>query len=269
MKKHNNNIDSTSSSSSHGHALSASGFSFNATSTSSDEWLIDSGASYHMAKDKAISSSLNECNTKKIFVGDDRSLSVVGSRTIQVDNGHFNDVLCVPSLSCNLLSIYQITHSGEGKTVVFSPHQVVIKDLKDPQHVLATGIDDDITRLYKFDNFGSSSFPSFFVSHSDDLSKRWHERFGHLNYRSLQQLCNQQMVTGLPLVSCRDGVCAGCVLGKHHRDSFDKRASWHASTPLQLVHSDLRGPLSSPFSGCKYFLTFIDEFSRPVLPEPD
>jgi hypothetical protein len=101
MKKHNINIDSYSStsSSSHGHALSSSSFSFNATSTSSfDEWLIDSRASYHMAKDKAIFSSLNECNTKKIFVGDDRSLSVVGSGTIQV----------------------------------------VIKDLKDPKHVLAT-----------------------------------------------------------------------------------------------------------------------------------
>jgi hypothetical protein len=87
--------------------------------------------------------------------------------------------------------------------------------------------------------------------------------FGHLNYHSLQQLCNQQMVTGLPLVSCRDGVCVSCVLNKHHQDNFDKRASWHASTPLQLVHSDLCGPLSSPsFSGCKYFLTFIDDFSR-------
>jgi hypothetical protein len=100
MQKHNINIDSTSSS--HGHALFASGFSFNSISTttsSSDEWLIDSGASYHMDNDKAIFSALNECNTKKIFVGDDRSLSVVGSGTVQVDNCHFNDVLCVPSLS--------------------------------------------------------------------------------------------------------------------------------------------------------------------------
>jgi transposase InsO family protein len=70
------------------------------------------------------------------------------------------------------------------------------------------------------------------------------------------------MVTGLPPVSCRDGVYAGCVLDKHHRDSFDKHASWHASSPLQLVHSDLCGPLSYPFSECNYFLTFIDNFSR-------
>jgi hypothetical protein len=106
MKKHNINIDS---SSSHGHAHFASGFSFNATSTSSfDEWLIDFGASYHMAKDKAIFFALNECNTKKIFVGDDRFLGVVGSGTVQVDNGYFHDVLCVSSLSYNLLSVYQI-----------------------------------------------------------------------------------------------------------------------------------------------------------------
>jgi hypothetical protein len=234
MKKHNINIDSTSSSS-HGHALSTSGFSFNTTSTStstSNEWLIDSGASYHMANDIDMFSSLDECDTKKIFVGDDRSLSVEGFGTIQVEISHFNDVLCVPSHSCNLLSLYQITHLGEGKTVEFSPHQVVIKDLKYPKHVLATGIAHDITRLYKFDNFGSSSFSSVFVAHSDDLRKLWHEQFGHLNYRSLQKLCNQQMVTSLPPVSCRDGVCADCVLDKHHRDIFDKRASRHAPGPL-------------------------------------
>ena len=69
--------------------------------------------------------------------------------------------------------------------------------------------------------------------------KLWHERFGHLNYRSLQQLCKDNMVIGIPMVSCKDGVCFGCVLEKHHRDSFDKRASWHASVPLELVHIDL------------------------------
>jgi hypothetical protein len=71
------------------------------------------------------------------------------------------------------------------------------------------------------------------------------------------------MVTSLPPVSGRDGVCAGFVLSKHHWDSFDKHASWHASGPLQLVHSDFCSPLSSPsFSRCKYFLTFIDDFSK-------
>ena len=58
-------------------------------------------------------------------------------------------------------------------------------------------------------------------------------------------------------------VCSSCVLEKHHRDSFDKHASWHASVPLELVHNDLCGPLPfASFSSFKYFLTFIDDYSR-------
>ena len=71
------------------------------------------------------------------------------------------------------------------------------------------------------------------------------------------------MVIGIPMVSCKDGVCSGYVLEKHHQDSFDKCAFWHASVPLELVHSDLCGPLpSASFSGFKYFLTFNDDYSR-------
>ena len=102
-------------------------------------------------------SSLNDCNTKNIYVGDDRSLSVVGTGTVHIENGQFNDVLCVPTLSCNLLFVYQITHSGEGKIIEFSHHDVVIKDIRDPRHILATDIADDSTRLYKFNKFWSST----------------------------------------------------------------------------------------------------------------
>jgi hypothetical protein len=91
-----------------------------------------------MDKDKVIFSSLNECNTKQIFIGDDKSLTIIQFGIVHVDNGHFDDVLCVPSLSFNLISVYQIIHLDVGKIVEFSPHQVVIKDLKDPKHVLAT-----------------------------------------------------------------------------------------------------------------------------------
>jgi len=156
------------------------GYALNIFSSShSHEWLIDSTASYHMSKNKAMFPSLNDCNTKNIYVGDDRSLSVVGIGTIHLNNGQFNDVLCVPTLSCNLLSIFQITHSGEGKIVEFSYHDVVIKDLRDPRQILATSITDDSTRLYMFNNFGSSTLPSIFVSHNDEMSKLWHEQPGH------------------------------------------------------------------------------------------
>lgn len=194
MKKHNIHLEHSSTSTSSlgitlsvcGCQASLSGYALNVSSSShSHEWLIDSGAYYHMAKNKAMFSSLNDCNTKNIYVGDDRSLSVVGTGTVHLDNGQFNDVLCVPTLSYNLLSVYKITHSNEGKIIEFSPHNVVIKDLRDLRQILATAIADDYTRLYKFNNFGSSNLPSVFVAQNDEVSKIWHERFGHLNYRSL------------------------------------------------------------------------------------
>ena len=71
------------------------------------------------------------------------------------------------------------------------------------------------------------------------------------------------MVTCLPMVSCKDGVCSRCVLEKHYQDNFAKYTSWHALTPLQLVHGDICGPLPiSSFFGLNYFLTFIDDYCR-------
>ena len=94
MKKHNIHLD-TSSTSSLGQALSASihapsklGYALNVTSSSSSqEWLGYSSASYHMGKDKVVFLDLNNCNTKKIYVSDDRSLSVEGYGTVHSNNG--------------------------------------------------------------------------------------------------------------------------------------------------------------------------------------
>ena len=93
MKKHNIQLD-TSSTSSLGYALSTSSYTssrscyaLNASSSSSfDEWLIDFGSSYHMVKDKYVFLTLNDCNTKNIFVDDDSSLSFEGSSTVHLNN---------------------------------------------------------------------------------------------------------------------------------------------------------------------------------------
>lgn len=67
---------------------------------------------------------------------------------------------------------------------------------------------------------------------------------------------------GLPQISCTDGVCPGCALGKHHRDPFRVGISTRAKAPLELIHSDLVSFPTPSFSGARYVLTFIDDFSR-------
>jgi hypothetical protein len=89
----------------------------------------------------------------------------------------------------------------------------------------------------------------------------WHVRYGHLNFESLSQLQKQGMVKGLPTFKKETSKCEACIYGKQSRESFST-SSWHANRWLQLVHSDVCGPLETSFGGCKYFLLFVDDFSR-------
>jgi len=58
-------------------------------------------------------------------------------------------------------------------------------------------------------------------------------------------------------------VCEGCILGKMQRAKFPKDGSIRATSKLQLVHSDVCGPMQTPSLGnYLYFVTFIDDYSR-------
>ena len=56
---------------------------------------------------------------------------------MQLDDGCINNVLLVPDIYANFLSIFQICHSGDGKTIEFSPNNVVARDLQDLDTIVA------------------------------------------------------------------------------------------------------------------------------------
>jgi len=71
------------------------------------------------------------------------------------------------------------------------------------------------------------------------------------------------MVIGLPMLKSTKEICAVCLTGKQHKMSISKRSLWRASRQLQLVHSDICGPITPiSHSGKRYILTFIDDFTR-------
>ena len=71
------------------------------------------------------------------------------------------------------------------------------------------------------------------------------------------------MVRGLPLIEKPDNLCEGCILGKQHREKFPSGKSIRVKAPLEIIHSDLCGPMqTSSISGSNYMLTFIDDFTR-------
>ena len=64
-------------------------------------------------------SSFEASPTPHILMGNNTIMTVCGKGSVDIDDGTFHNVLCVPSLSSNLISIYQITHSGTWKIVEF------------------------------------------------------------------------------------------------------------------------------------------------------
>lgn len=121
--------------------------------------------------------------------------------------GCIQDVLLVPDISTNLLFVYQICHSGSTKIVEFSSHDVVIREFHDPDLVVPTSSVDPDSWLYQFDGFESpDGLGVSLVAHADSMRRLWHGHFGHVNYRYLQQMSTQVLMTELPQISHTDGV---------------------------------------------------------------
>ncbi|GAA0160582.1 hypothetical protein LIER_17103 [Lithospermum erythrorhizon] len=96
-----------------------------------------------------------------------------------------------------------------------------------------------------------------------DITILWHQRLGHLNYKSLCNLQCKKMVHGLLEFKNDNFSCIDWLNGKQTRIVFPKEATWRASKLLELVHSDLCGPISPiSSSGKRYFILFIDHYSR-------
>ena len=177
-------------------------------------------------------------------MGDNSSVEVTGKGRIELTKESFENVLHVPTLSVNLLSVYQMMNSGIGKKVIFTPNALDIYDMKTNSRVATSEVNHQ-SRLYTFSEFIEPDY-ALLLTHADESSRIWHERFGHLNFRYIQYLSKKILVDFLPDIHFSKGVCEGCVLEKHPQEKLDKEKSRRDSTPLDLIHSDLMGPFSHP-----------------------
>ena len=76
----------------------------------------------------------------------------------------------------------------------------------------------------------------------------------------MKQLQNYKMVEGFPSIQTSNGVCVGCLVGKHPENRYDVGKAHRAASTFDLIHSDVVGPMpTNSINGCKYFLTFIDD----------
>ena len=83
----------------------------------------------------------------------------------------------------------------------------------------------------------------------------WHRRLGHTAFRTLKNL---GFVTN---TNKHQSFCEACAFGKQTRLPYRQ---YEHNTPRRLwrVHSDMSGIQELSIDGKKYFITFIDDFSR-------
>jgi hypothetical protein len=86
-------------------------------------------------------------------------------------------------------------------------------------------------------------------------------RFGHLNFDSLLKLKSQDLVKGFPTFKKENSKCEACIFGNQKRESFPT-SSWQETKYLELIHSDICGPMEYYFGGCQNFILFIDDYTR-------
>ena len=90
--------------------------------------------------------------------------------------------------------------------------------------------------MYTFSNFLPTSNDQALLSHANESSKLWNERFGHMNYKYLQELHRDEMVEWLPQIRSSNGAWIGCVIGKHFGQIYEKGKEMRETKPLGLVH---------------------------------
>lgn len=228
-------------------------------------WYIDSGATSHMTNDQKLLSKLrtaehNEvilANRERVPVNSVGEVNLVLKVNRQKIETNIRNVEYVPSLCANLLSVRQITK--QNKKVVFEGNVCKVYDVKN--RLIAKAYAEN--GLYKLD---CAKIPVGRAMTTIDSFELWHRRLAHICKNSMNQVQNSTL--GVNYSDVSENGCIVCCKGKQTR-IITKSAGTRAENLLDIIHSDVLGPISTKsFSGARFLLVFVDDFSRKVFAIP-
>ncbi|KAE8674537.1 hypothetical protein F3Y22_tig00111745pilonHSYRG00059 [Hibiscus syriacus] len=229
-----------------------------------DIWLIDSAATYHMTSRREWFHHYEPVSGGSVYSCNDHALEIVGVGTIKLKmyDGTIKvvrDVRHVKGLKKNLLS-YGLLDNNASKIEtrkrimkVFRGALVVLKGEK------------IAANLYVLKGETLVEAEASVSSCSSDSTMLWHQKLGNMSEQGMKVLVEKKLLTSLTKVSLP--LCEHCITSKQHRLKFNTSNS-RGKSVLELVHSNVwQAPVTS-LGGAKYFVSFIDDYSRRCWVHP-
>ncbi|CAA7053517.1 unnamed protein product [Microthlaspi erraticum] len=231
-------------------------------------WWLDSGATTHVSHIKQGFSSIQPIRGPEqyLFMGNRMKARIEGIGTYKLimdTSCHVNleGCLYVPECVRNLVSVSRLDNLGFDFKI---GHGVFSLYRNDYFYGSGTLFDS----LYRFNLDAKFSESLFNIesrgikrSASDESSAfLWHQRLCHISKERMMRLVKNEI---LPQLDFSDlNVCIDCIKGKQTKHVVKKPAT-RSTQLLELIHTDICGPFDAPsWSGEKYFITFIDDYSR-------
>lgn len=229
-------------------------------------WLLDSGCSDHIVNDKRYFAKYIELTTNvNIKVGDGHLIKALGIGTVEMNcivDKEFSTVSIkncyyAPNMSQNLLSVSKITDFGN-KLWTEKEHCEIFN-----QNNKKIAIALKSKNLYVLTGYVITDNIKSFACNSLTLKEKWHRTLGHVNFRDLTVMCRDQLAKGLPQsIENINLKCETCFISKMSNLKFDHNRT-RANRIAEIIHTDVNGPIKQVgFNGERYFVSFIDDFSR-------
>lgn len=219
--------------------------------------VFDTGATSHMFGEREAFDSLSMSEPSQIAVASKGGEIWAKARgSVTIGNITLRNVLYSNKLTANLISIGKLC--DDGYTAVFhqktgylfdSNRRIVLRMIRDPR----------LDRLWHPNVMPTHSAFSTTTSRADQATL-WHRRLGHAHPDAIIHHLRENHNISL---SRKDfAPCDSCAMGKLPQ-SPSTSPFIRSSHVLDVIHSDLLGPISPPTkSGARYIMTFIDDHTR-------
>ncbi|KAG7564376.1 Ribonuclease H-like superfamily [Arabidopsis suecica] len=247
---------------------SVSFFESNLTHVSSNTWWIDSGANVHVTNSLQGFLTIQNINPSEnyLFMGNrDRvPVEAIGTYRLIMDSGFCLDLfqtLYVPSISRNLVSLSKLDLAGFKSTqgdgcfnLFLNSNRIGSGILVDGLYMLILADQHFETHLTLQDKSGVKG-----KTCRKDSYYLWHKRLGHISSERIKRLVKDGVIPNVDFTNIKE--CIDCIKGKQTKHT--KKGATRSTQLLEIIHTDICGPFDVPsFGGEKYFITFIDDYSR-------